>query len=389
MNIRILFLDFIHQSYTLKPKLQATMSNSKTWTSTRYQYLYRHRSGVYYARLSVNSRKTWRSLKTSLLAVARAELARVLEEVNKSLELGSASPCSPVSFGMMAAKRLERVMDDVSTKDSTKKYQREIHQTLFRYWPDLEHKDVSKVTSEECRKWATTHRKHFSPTRFNATLGAIKQIFELAIEERLRWTNPAKNLKRAKMVQKDLGLILPQPEVFTKWVAEIRRSPSRYAQPCGDWVEFQTYSGLRPDSESPFVTWRHCDFRNNELIVTGSVEREGTKNREIRRVPMNQSLLELLQAMRSARPRESLITPVLQVTSARRAMQRAAAIVGMTDIRPYDLRHLFATRCLESGVDAPTVASWLGHKDKGALVLKVYNHVRNPHSHAAAAKVSF
>jgi len=30
------------------------------------------------------------------------------------------------------------------------------------------------------------------------------------------------------------------------------------------------------------------------------------------------------------------------------------------------LRHLFATRCIENGVDIPTVSRWLGHQDGGA-----------------------
>ncbi|MFT5406856.1 MAG: integrase [Verrucomicrobiales bacterium] len=363
--------------------------SAKTWNSTRYQYLYRHQSGTYYARLTVNSRKTWRSLRTTVLAVARAELASILEEESKRAELDYSGTTSSLTFKQAAALRLERVETDISTKASTKKYQREIHGTLFRFWPKLASKDVSKITGDDCRKWAASHGKHFSPTRFNAALGAMKQIFELTIEKRLRFTNPARDIKRAKSVQKDLGLLLPEPDVFAKWVAVIRTSPSRYGTMGGDWVEFQSYSGLRPDSESPFVTWRHCDFKHDELVVTGSIEKDGTKNRQIRRIPMNGDLRNLLRRMRSERSDEPIDSPILECHNARHAMRRAADIVGMKYLRPYDLRHLFATRCLESGVDAPTVAAWLGHKDKGALLLRTYNHIRKPHSHAAAKLVSF
>jgi integrase len=54
-----------------------------------------------------------------------------------------------------------------------------------------------------------------------------------------------------------------------------------------------------------------------------------------------------------------------------------------------DLRHLFATLCIESGVDIPTVSRWLGHKDGGALAMKVYGHLRDQHSVAMAEKVKF
>jgi integrase len=53
------------------------------------------------------------------------------------------------------------------------------------------------------------------------------------------------------------------------------------------------------------------------------------------------------------------------------------------------LRHLFATRCIESGVDIPTVSRWLGHKDGGALAMKTYGHLRREHSIAQAQRVSF
>ena len=53
------------------------------------------------------------------------------------------------------------------------------------------------------------------------------------------------------------------------------------------------------------------------------------------------------------------------------------------------LRHLFATRCIESGVDIPTVSRWLGHKDGGALAMKVYGHLRDQHSVDMAQKVTF
>jgi len=364
--------------------------SNQTWNPTRYQFLYRHANGVYYARLTVNKRRTWRSLKTENLGVARAELNTLLEEEQKRTELASPSTKSGTcTLEQMAEERLEIALCDTSTKSSTKKFEQEVHAALFRFKPDFGKLEISKVIEKDCREWAIKHREHFSAGRFNWALSVMKQIFELAIEQGFRMTNPAKKLKRAKIMQKDLGMILPEPKLFAEWIKEIRTCNNRWNNRCGDWVEFQAYTGLRPDTESPFVTWKHVDFETNELVVIGDLKNEGTKNRSTRRIPMSDNLRELLQRMRSERPKEGMDIPVLQIKGARKAMKRAAAAVGMEDITPYDLRHLFATRCLESGVDAATVANWLGHKDKGALVLKVYNHVRDAHSHDAAKKVSF
>jgi integrase len=70
-------------------------------------------------------------------------------------------------------------------------------------------------------------------------------------------------------------------------------------------------------------------------------------------------------------------------------MTHAAAKIGMKRITHHDLRHLFATICIESSVDIPTVSRWLGHKDGGALCMKTYGHLRQDHSFAQAQRVSF
>ncbi len=53
------------------------------------------------------------------------------------------------------------------------------------------------------------------------------------------------------------------------------------------------------------------------------------------------------------------------------------------------MRHLFATRCIESGVPIPTVAKWLGHNDGGVLAMQTYGHLRDKHSADMAQKVVF
>jgi integrase len=93
----------------------------------------------------------------------------------------------------------------------------------------------------------------------------------------------------------------------------------------------------------------------------------------------------LKQQVPDAKPSDS----VMLVRECQKAMDRAAKIVGIPRITHHDLRHLFATRCIESGVDIPTVSRWLGHKDGGTLAMKTYGHLRNEHSQAMAQKVKF
>src|SRR6266487_6297505 len=80
---------------------------------------------------------------------------------------------------------------------------------------------------------------------------------------------------------------------------------------------------------------------------------------------------------------------VMRVGECQKAMNTAAKKVGIHHLTHHDLRHLFATRCIESGVDITTVSRWLGHRDGGALAMKTYGHLRREHSIAQAQCVTF
>jgi hypothetical protein len=84
-----------------------------------------------------------------------------------------------------------------------------------------------------------------------------------------------------------------------------------------------------------------------------------------------------------------LNNPVLRVRKFNRSLKNACTKLGLHHLTHHDLRHLFATRCIESGVDIPTVAKWLGHKDGGVLAMQTYGHLRDKHSANMAEKVIF
>jgi integrase len=100
-------------------------------------------------------------------------------------------------------------------------------------------------------------------------------------------------------------------------------------------------------------------------------------------------LEQMLTELRSARADESTTATVMRVFECQNSMTNAATKIGMKRITHHDLRHLFATICIESGVDIPTVSRWLGHKDGGALCMKTYGHLRQDHSFSQARRVSF
>src|SRR5205085_6488801 len=114
------------------------------------------------------------------------------------------------------------------------------------------------------------------------------------------------------------------------------------------------------------------------------------KNWEIRRVPMIPDMRRLLERLRDkCGGRQFSKSPVMRVHECQGAISSACKKLGIARFTHHDLRHLFATRCIESGVDIPTVSRWLGHKDGGALAMKTYGHLRDQHSANMAQKVVF
>jgi integrase len=152
-------------------------------------------------------------------------------------------------------------------------------------------------------------------------------------------------------------------------------------------VRFLSYGGFRR-SEAANITWADCDWEKKEITVRGDPV-TGTKNWSTRRVPMIPDMVELLGRLRRGRPGEPESTRVMTVINCIEAMDAACQKLGLARLTHHDLRHLFATRCIESGVDVPTVSRWLGHKDGGALAMKVYGHLRDQHSVAMAQRVTF
>ena len=159
------------------------------------------------------------------------------------------------------------------------------------------------------------------------------------------------------------------------------------ASDCADLVRFLAYGGFRRAKlKTSLGTIAIFSARKLSCAVT---RLRNTKNSEIRRVPMIAEMRQLLEGLREKRPKEPATARVMRVTQCELAMKRAEKKAGIAHLTHHDLRHLFATRCIESGVDIPTVSRWLGHKDGGGLAMKVYGHLRNQHSASMAKLVNF
>ena len=362
-----------------------TTSKPKKWAKTATPNLLRYEpSGCYYARLRVGGKLIWRSLETDSHTVAKLKLRDVENEERSCLEVEQRVLGRDASFGDALAIFEAALEANPQLKAGAKLYRRKCIAALLKSWPSLKNSRLAKLTKAECEAWAGTFAKRYSPTVFNNTLGTLRMVLDIGVKNGIRYRNPADDVRRRRVGLRTL--VLPSKEQFNAFVQAVASAGGGKSRGCAHLVQFLAFGGMRKQ-EAANVVWGDCDFTRRQIHVRVS------KNGEPRFIPMipemEALLLRLLEESSTplSGPNES--APVMVHKECQKAMDRAAERVGMTRITHHDLRHLFATRCIESGVDIPTVSRWLGHKDGGALAMKVYGHLRDAHSQAMAAKVSF
>ncbi|MBM3833219.1 MAG: site-specific integrase [Verrucomicrobia bacterium] len=347
------------------------------WQTTQYSNLIRYRpSGKYYARVRIKGKLIVKSLKTTKISVAKLRLSDLEKSERQKAENRSADASTNdgrMTFGDALAIYRNRLNANLALKPRSKVYREERIAALLKTWPGLDKTDVRRITKGECFDWAAKFGEVSSPIAFNNTLGTLRHILDIACESGHRYDNPAQKVKRVRARPKKLQL--PTQQQFKQLIESIEKVAFGPSYSCADLVRFLAYGGFRK-GEAARITWADCDLKKGEIAVNGDPE-TGTKNWCVRRVPMIPEMRALLERLREDRSDEPLTQPVMRVRECQGAINNAVKKIEMARITHHDLRHLFATRCIESGVDIPTVARWLGHKDGGALAMKTYRHLRD------------
>ena len=361
-------------------------NSEKNWLTTSYANLVRYvPSKMYFARFRVRGKLIRKSLKTDRISIAKLRLTDLEKSEREAAEVRESASKGRMTFGDALAIFEAQTEASHLLKPSAKHYRMEVITAILKSWPGIGACDVRKITEGECKTWAAKFSGQYSATRYNAAIGVLRAVFNAAMEVGALFRNPAAVIKRARVTSKHL--VLPDGDQFESFVKDIETFKGGEFRACADLVRFLAFGGFRL-SEAANVTWSDCDFEKSEIVVRGDLE-TGTKNRSIRRVPMIPEMAALLGRLKAERADAKPDDRVMRVRECQGAMNRAAKAVGMERITHHDLRHLFATRCIESGVDIPTVARWLGHKDGGALAMRVYGHLRDQHSAAMAQRVTF
>jgi len=129
-----------------------------------------------------------------------------------------------------------------------------------------------------------------------------------------------------------------------------------------DIITFLLNTGMRR-GELINLRWPEVDLEREtiQLLIT--------KNKERRTIPLNSTLVGLLQRKIKTRLNSGYVFTSeagtqLDGRNVLRSFKLACKNAGLNGIRLHDLRHSAASRMVQSGIDLYTVQRLLGHKDQ-------------------------
>ena len=251
----------------------------------------------------------------------------------------------------------------IGKKENTLEYHKELLRQIEQHWPNLD-VNTMEVTNEQLVQFAEGVM-HFSAVRYNAMISIVRLIVPRA------W-----GLPRRRVIPPEKHI--PTVDEFKRLLVALDTAYSGHAALV---IRFLAHCGARIN-EARQLKWEHV--REDHIYLPADI----TKNGRPRCIPFVEGMAETLESLRRVRLTTSKRKEfVLPQSNCGIALRYACALVGLPKVSHHTFRHYFSTRCIQSGVDIPTVAKWLGHLDNGALLLRWYCHLLDEHSTEMAKKV--
>ena len=244
--------------------------------------------------------------------------------------------------------------------------------------------DINAFLSAKLVSGRADGKGGLSPTYVRSIMLVIKAVLAYAAENQMCVPLQSK-ISKPQAIAKELPVLTQNEQ---KLLVNMCLTQIDETKVC---VLLSLYAGLRI-GEVCALEWEDLDLENCLIHVRKTVSRvSGTKEN------MARSTLVIAQPKTRASFRDipicSWLIPVLkQLHSTRRSAFVASPHVGFVSPRTFDyryhkllrtagiqtinyhaLRHTFATRCIEAGVDVKTLSELLGHTD-ASITLNTYVH---------------
>ncbi|MBQ7163802.1 MAG: site-specific integrase [Clostridia bacterium] len=224
-----------------------------------------------------------------------------------------------------------------------------------------------------------------SANTVNVIITVLKKSLDYAVLAGEANENPAAHVVRPRRREK-------QVECFT--LTEQKKIEAAVKNSGKDklfGITLCLYTGLRV-GELLALEWKDIDLVKSELSVTkschdsplGIITDEPKTPSSVRVIPLPKQLLPLLKALKKNSRSPRVISnggKDVCVRSYQRSFELLLKKLGLPRRGIHSLRHTFATRALECGMDVKTLSEILGHKNP-MVTLNRYAHSLTEHKRA-------
>jgi integrase len=197
--------------------------------------------------------------------------------------------------------------------------------------------------------------REVKPATVNRELTVLRHMMSKAVKWELIDKNPSNGVK-ALPVPQSLERILDIDEE-SRLLAACDQIRSKVLRPA---IILALNTGMRR-GELLSLTWDQIDFKHNVLRIMNAKSHSG-----IRSIPLNKMAREVLTDLNQQKT-SSYVFPSnrkkdSKLRDLKKGFRRAVTLADLdANLRFHDLRHTFATRLVQAGVDIITVQHLLGH----------------------------
>ena len=256
-------------------------------------------SGIYYLNGRFGGKLKRQSLKTTTFSDAKLLLADRVKEERQAVKKRQPDFKSGLTFEQ-AFESLVQQLKAQGKKATTLDYYDERVKAIYQQWPEIRTMPCSKITSNACENWSIRYQEHVENTTYNGTLMVLRRVFNRAVKHGVVTRNPVEELRRLKIRPKKP--IIPTKSQFEKMISHLELSPYYKIKEATKLIKLLAMTGMRI-GEANRLKWSDVDFGSGKLYVMGDPE-TGTKNWQIREIPLFEDLEKFLRKEKAERPEE-------------------------------------------------------------------------------------
>lgn len=247
-----------------------------------------------------------------------------------------AKPFPPMLFEDMAEKYLDWTRTNKRSYRSTKTALGHLIQTF-------KGKGLGEIRPQDVEAYKARRIAGVKPSTVNRELALIRHLYNTAIQWGYVERNPVQGVKLFRENNERIRYLSHDEEARLFAVL-----PEKYKAV----ITIALQTSLRM-GEIRSLRWRDVSFETSTLTVARS------KDGEVQRIPMNRIARETLERLPRTAP---IVFPDLPRHLSERFLELADR-AGLQDFHFHDLRHTYATRLRQAGVDIYKVKELMRHKD--------------------------